>query len=38
MTKAGFAPGMVAMSSVTMNGLVNVAAALARTLNQGEDG
>lgn len=38
MTKAGFAPGLVAMSSVTMNGLVNVAAALARTLNQGEDG
>jgi GTPase SAR1 family protein len=38
MTKAGFAPGLVAVSSVTMNGLVNVAAALARTLNQGEDG
>lgn len=38
MTKTGFAPGLVAMSSVTMNGLVNVAAALARTLNQGEDG
>lgn len=38
MTRAGFAPGLVAVSSVTMNGLVNVAAALARTLNQGEDG
>ncbi|AIF84267.1 small G protein, GTPase SAR1 [Candidatus Nitrososphaera evergladensis SR1] len=38
MTRAGFAPGLVAVSSTTMNGLVNVAAALARTLNQGEDG
>jgi len=38
MTRAGFAPGLVAVSSITMNGLVNLAAALARTLNQGEDG
>ncbi|MEO9363727.1 MAG: GTPase, partial [Nitrososphaera sp.] len=38
MTRAGFAPGLVAVSSTTMNGLVNIAAALARTLNQGEDG
>ncbi|HEX6560725.1 MAG TPA: ATP/GTP-binding protein [Nitrososphaera sp.] len=38
MTRAGFAPGLVAISSTTMNGLVNIAAALARTLNQGEDG
>ncbi|HVX02712.1 MAG TPA: ATP/GTP-binding protein [Nitrososphaera sp.] len=38
MTRAGFAPGLVAVSSTTLNGLVNVAAALARTLNQGEDG
>lgn len=38
MTKAGFAPGLIAMSSTTMNGIVNVAAALSRTLNQGEDG
>jgi GTPase SAR1 family protein len=38
MTKAGFAPGLVAVSSTTMNGIINVAAALARTLNRGEDG
>ena len=38
MSKGGFAPGLVAVSSVTMNGIVNLAAALARTLNQGEDG
>jgi hypothetical protein len=38
MTKAGFAPGLIAVSSTTMNGIVNVAAALSRTLNQGEDG
>ncbi|MEO9295398.1 MAG: ATP/GTP-binding protein [Nitrososphaera sp.] len=37
MTKAGFAPGLIAVSSTTMNGIVNVAAALSRTLNQGED-
>jgi hypothetical protein len=38
MSKGGFAPGLVAVSSVTMNGMVNLAAALARTLNLGEDG
>ena len=38
MTKAGFAPGLVAVSSITMNGILNLSAALARTLNQGEDG
>lgn len=38
MSKGGFAAGLVAASSVTMNGIVNLAAALARILNQGEDG
>jgi len=38
MSKGGFAPGLVAVSSLTMNGMVNLAAALARTLNLGEDG
>lgn len=38
MAKAGFAPGLVAVSSTTMNGILNLSAALARTLNQGEDG
>jgi GPN-loop GTPase len=38
MSKGGFAPGLVAVSSVTMSGMVNLAAALARTLNLGEDG
>ncbi|MEW6604126.1 MAG: ATP/GTP-binding protein [Thermoproteota archaeon] len=38
MSKGGFAPGLVAVSSVTMNGIVNLAAALARIVNQGEDG
>ena len=37
MSKGGFAPGLVAISSVTMSGMVNLAGALARTLNQGED-
>jgi GPN-loop GTPase len=38
MSKGGFAPGLVAVSSVTMSGMVNLTAALARTLNLGEDG
>jgi GTPase SAR1 family protein len=38
MSRSGFGQGMIAISSVTMNGMVNLAAALARTLNQGEDG
>ena len=38
MAKAGFAPGLVAVSGITMNGILNLSAALARTLNQGEDG
>ncbi len=37
MTRAGFAPGLIAVSSTTLNGIINLAAALARTLNQGED-
>lgn len=37
MTRAGFAPGLIAVSSTTMNGMINLGAALARTLNQGED-
>ena len=37
MTRAGFAPGLIAISSTTMSGIINLAAALARTLNQGED-
>ncbi len=37
LTRAGFAPGLVAVSSTTMSGQVNLAAALARTLNLGED-
>jgi hypothetical protein len=38
MTRAGFAPGLVAVSSTTMSGIVNLVAGLARTLNLGEDG
>ena len=38
MSKGGFAPGLVAVSSVTMNGILNLGAALSRTLNLGEDG
>lgn len=37
MTRAGFAPGLFAVSSTTMSGMINLGAALARTLNQGED-
>jgi len=37
MSKGGFAPGLVAVSSTTMSGMVNLAGALARTLNLGED-
>lgn len=37
MSKGGFAPGLIAVSSTTMSGMVNLAAALARTLNLGED-
>lgn len=37
MSRTGLAPGLLAVSSVTMTGLVPLAAALSRTLNQGED-
>lgn len=38
MGRGGFAQGMIPVSSLTMNGMVNLAAALSRTLNQGDDG
>lgn len=38
MSKGGFAPGLIGVSSVTMDGMVNLEAGLARTLNLGEDG
>ncbi|MGI0021214.1 MAG: ATP/GTP-binding protein, partial [Nitrososphaera sp.] len=37
LSKTGFAQSIIAVSSLTMNGIVNLAAALARTLNLGED-
>jgi hypothetical protein len=37
MSKGGFMQNLTAVSSVTMDGMVNLAAALARILNQGED-
>jgi GPN-loop GTPase len=36
-SKGGFAQSLLAVSSITMSGIVNLAAALARTLSQGED-
>jgi len=36
-SKGGFAQSLLAVSSLTMSGMVNLAAALARTLSQGED-
>jgi GPN-loop GTPase len=38
MSKSGFGQSMIAISSVTMNGIMNLTAALSRTLNLGEDG
>lgn len=38
MSKGGFSQGVIAVSSLTMNGIVNLGAALSRTLNLGEDG
>lgn len=38
LSKTGFGQSIIAVSSVTMSGMVNLAAALSRTLNQGEDG
>ena len=37
MSKGGFMPGLIAVSSVTMTGMANLSAALARILNQGEE-
>jgi GPN-loop GTPase len=37
MSKGGFMQSLTAVSSITMDGMVNLAAALARILNQGED-
>ena len=37
LSRGGFASGLIALSSVTRNGIVNLGAALARTLNLGED-
>jgi GTPase SAR1 family protein len=37
MNKGGFMQSLIAVSSVTMNGMVNLAGALARILNQGEE-
>jgi GPN-loop GTPase len=36
-SKGGFGQSLIAVSSITMSGMVNLAAALARILNQGED-
>jgi GTPase SAR1 family protein len=36
-SKGGFSQSLIGVSSVTMSGMVNLAAALARILNQGED-
>lgn len=37
MAKSGFGQDVIAVSSITMNGMINLMAALARTLNLGED-
>jgi GTPase SAR1 family protein len=37
MSKGGFMPGLIAVSSVNMTGMTNLSAALARILNQGEE-
>ena len=37
MGKGGFMQSLIAVSSITMNGMVNLAGALARILNQGEE-
>jgi hypothetical protein len=38
LSKTGFGQSIIAVSSLTMNGIVNLGAALSRTLNLGEDG
>lgn len=37
MSKGGFMPGLIAVSSVTMTGMANLSGTLARILNQGEE-
>lgn len=37
MSKAGFGQSVIAVSSITMSGMVNLAGALARSISQGED-
>jgi GTPase SAR1 family protein len=37
LSKAGFGQSIIAVSSLTMSGMVNLMAALSRTVNQGED-
>ena len=37
MSKGGFMQSLIAVSSITMNGMANLAGALARILNQGEE-
>ncbi|HEV8386917.1 MAG TPA: ATP/GTP-binding protein [Nitrososphaera sp.] len=37
LSKAGFGQSILAVSSLTMSGMVNLVAALSRTVNQGED-
>jgi GTPase SAR1 family protein len=38
LSKSGFGQSIIAVSSLTMSGMVNLVAALSRTVNQGEDG
>jgi GTPase SAR1 family protein len=38
LSKAGFGQSIIAVSSLTMSGMVNLVGALSRTVNQGEDG
>jgi GPN-loop GTPase len=37
LSKAGFGQSIIAVSSLTMSGMINLMAALSRTVNQGED-
>jgi hypothetical protein len=37
LSKGGFLEGVIAVSSLTMNGIVTLSAALSRILNQGEE-
>ena len=37
LSRGGFMEGMIPVSNLTMNGMVNLSAALSRILNQGEE-